>query len=310
MNDLTRAFLADTRTVARDQTEHIFEERLTALSAGVVQAVAESLAAVRRELTSKLNQSVRRLRSSESEEQWSTAIVDATQGFSDRAALFLLRDGSLHLAAARNISGADRMSVTPLDSAPAFRSAAQSKDTVVALRTKSEMSEPIARWAGEDAARRFYLFPIAAKDRVVALLYADAAEHNIEPNGLELLVTVAGAVIESRPFGSEVRPTLVNIAAPALSPEDQDLNLKAQRFARTQTAEMRLYKSENVKNGRAGRNLYTSLKAEIDSARETFRRDFLSASGTMVDYLHLELVRTLANDDVELLGSDYPGPLV
>jgi hypothetical protein len=30
----------------------------------------------------------------------------------------------------------------------------------------------------------------------------------------------------------------------------------------------------------------------------------------MVDYLHPELVRTLANDDVELLGSDYPGPLV
>jgi hypothetical protein len=29
-----------------------------------------------------------------------------------------------------------------------------------------------------------------------------------------------------------------------------------------------------------------------------------------VDYLHLELVRTLANDDVELLGQDYPGPMV
>jgi hypothetical protein len=72
---------------------------------------------------------------------------------------------------------------------------------------------------------------------------------------------------------------------------------------------MRLYKSQNVKIGRAARNLYTSLRAEIDSARETFRRDFLSAPGGMVDYLHLELVRTLANDDVELLGSDYPGPL-
>jgi hypothetical protein len=28
-----------------------------------------------------------------------------------------------------------------------------------------------------------------------------------------------------------------------------------------------------------------------------------------VDYLHLELVRTLANDEVELLGQEYPGPL-
>jgi hypothetical protein len=172
------------------------------------------------------------------------------------------------------------------------------------------MSDPIARWAGEDPARKFYLFPIAAKDRVVALLYADTADQNVETNGLELLATVAGAVMESRTLSAAARLTLVNIAAAALSPEEQDLHLKAQRFARNQVAEIRLYKSENVKNGRAERNLYTSLRTEIDSARETFRRDFMSAPGTMVDYLHVELVQTLANDDVQLLGPDYPGPLV
>jgi len=311
MKDLTRAFSAETRpsdtrpagtrNVARDQIERIFEERLAALSAGVVQAVAESLAGARRELTSKLNQSIRRLRASETEQQWSKAIVDGTEGFSDRAALLLLRDGSLELAAVRNIPGVDQRLATPLDSAPAFRSAAQSKDTVVALRTKSEMSEPIAHWFGEDTARKFYLFPIAAKDRIVALLYADAVQNIIETNGLELVATVAGAVSESRTFS---RPTLVHIQP------DQDLHVKAQRFARNQVAEIRLYKSENVKNGRAGSNLYTSLRTEIDSAREAFRRDFLSAPGTMVDYLHLELVQTLANDDVQLLGPDYPGPLL
>ena len=171
----------------------------------------------------------------------------------------------------------------------------------MALRTKSEMSEPIARWSGEDTTRKFYLFPIAAKDRIVALLYADAAEDIIETNGLEILVTVAGAVIESRTFS---RSTLVNIQ------QDQDLHLKAQRFARKQVAEIRLYKSESVKNGRAGSTLYTSLKAEIDSARESFGREFLSTPGKMPDYFHLELVATLANDDVQLLGPDYPGPLV
>jgi hypothetical protein len=102
----------------------------------------------------------------------------------------------------------------------------------------------------------------------------------------------------------------VSIGAPAIKLEEQDLHLKAQRFARNQAAEIRLYKSEDVKNGRTGSNLYTSLKAEIDSARETFRRDFLSGPGKMADYVHLELVRTLANDDVQLLGPDYPGPLL
>ena len=308
MQDLTRTLLADNRSVARDQIEHIFEERLSALSAGVVEAVAESLAGARRELTSKLNQSIRRLSGAENEQQLHTAIVGATQGFSDRTALFLVRDGSLHLAATRDIAGSDGIT-TPLNSAPAFRSAAESKDTVVALRTKSEMSEPIARWVGEDAARKFYVIPILAKDRVVALLYADSDQH-VETNGLELLATVAGAVLESGSVKPGGRPALVNIGAPAMSLEVEHLHLKAQRFARTQAAEIRLYKSKNVQNGRAGCDLYTSLKKEIDSARETFRRDYLSASDTMVDYLHLELVRTLANNDVQLLGPDYPGPLV
>ena len=310
MNDLTRALFADTRTIARDQVERILEERLTALSAGVVQAVAESLVAGRRELTSRLNQAVRRVRTVESEEQWSKAIVDATQGFVDRAALFLVRDGSLHLAAARNIAGEEKMPDAPLASAPAFASAVESQDTVVALRTKSEMSEPIAQWAGEDAARKFCLIPIIAKAQVVALLYADAANHNVEANGLELLATVAGAVSESRASSNGAGLTLVNIAASPIPQIDQNLHLKAQRFARNQVAEMRLYKSQNVKIGRAARNLYTSLKTEIDAAREAFRLDYLSAPGGMVDYVHLELVRTLANDNVELLGSDYPGPLV
>jgi hypothetical protein len=75
-------------------------------------------------------------------------------------------------------------------------------------------------------------------------------------------------------------------------------------------AEIRLYQSEKVKNGRAAHDLYTSLKVELDSAREAFRAEFLNASDSMVDYLHLELVRTLANDDAEVLGQEYPGPMV
>jgi hypothetical protein len=75
-------------------------------------------------------------------------------------------------------------------------------------------------------------------------------------------------------------------------------------------AEIRLYKSEKVKNGRAAHDLYTSVQEEIHSAREVFRREFLNASDSMVDYLHLELVRTLANDEADALGKDYPGPMV
>jgi len=65
-----------------------------------------------------------------------------------------------------------------------------------------------------------------------------------------------------------------------------------------------------VRDGRAQSDLYAALKDEIDGTRETYRHDFLTPCESMADYLHLELVRTLANNDAALLGPSYPGPLV
>jgi hypothetical protein len=95
-----------------------------------------------------------------------------------------------------------------------------------------------------------------------------------------------------------------------LYPADQKIHLRAQRFARVRIAEMRLREPEPVHAGRAQRNLYAALRKPIDAAREKFRKLFVMPCPSMVDYLHLELVRTLAHEDPELLGEDYPGPLV
>ena len=73
---------------------------------------------------------------------------------------------------------------------------------------------------------------------------------------------------------------------------------------------MRLSQADAVLGGRAARNLYDTLRNSIDAARETFRQSFFAPCSSMVDYLHLELVQTLANDDPDLLGNNYPGPMV
>jgi hypothetical protein len=302
----TRALLADTRNLAQEQIEQIFEERMTALTAGVEAAVAESLAGARRELAEKLNQAVRGLRS-QTVVHWGDVLVTATQGFCDRAALFTREGAVLHLRAARATSEAKPQDVA-LPSAPAFGSAVESQEPVVAMRTASELSQAIVSWIGEARDRKSHIFPVVVRGSVTALLYADADDRDLDANALELLATVAGAVLESRSVPRETVSDLVNITSGAK--EDQDIHLRAQRFARSRIAEIRLFKSEAVKNGRAEHNLYTSLKVEIDTARQVFHRDFLSASESMVDYLHLELVRTLANDDPELLGPEYPGPMV
>jgi hypothetical protein len=140
----------------------------------------------------------------------------------------------------------------------------------------------------------------------------------VQGAALEMLAQMAAAVWDSLVAPEPLQ--LVTIApaavsAPvsawdALSAEDQALHLRAQRFARVQVAEMRLHEAAAVQSGRTQRDLYGALRARIDRARVTFRQSYFAPCSNMVDYLHVELVRTLAHDDADLLGKDYPGPLV
>ena len=145
------------------------------------------------------------------------------------------------------------------------------------------------------------------------MLYTDAP---LETSALELLCSVAGAMLDAQAARAAASSQFVKIEPVrpttwlALSRDEQNLHLRAQRFARVQVAEMRLYKAQAVKNGRAGRDLYGHLKSEIDTGREAFRKEFLSDGNSMVDYFHVELVRTLGNDDADLLGPSYPGPMI
>jgi hypothetical protein len=94
-----------------------------------------------------------------------------------------------------------------------------------------------------------------------------------------------------------------------LSKTEQEIHLRAQRFARTRTAELLLRRMDAVREGRASKNVYGKLKEEIEAGRDAFRREFFAPCRSMVDYYHLELVRTLAKGDANVLGAGYPGPL-
>jgi hypothetical protein len=176
---------------------------------------------------------------------------------------------------------------------------------------------------GDASDRRVYLFPIVLRQDVVAILYAEPDGDNIDVSALELLVSLAASSIEITETVT-VTPQaaqLVNIgggegARPAakaswgeLSKSEQEHHMRAQRFARTQVAQLLLHKVNQVRSGRASNNLYGALRGDIDAGREAFRQQYLENSPSMVDYYHLELVRTLAKDSPDALGPDYPGPM-
>jgi hypothetical protein len=103
-------------------------------------------------------------------------------------------------------------------------------------------------------------------------------------------------------------------AAPAgfdvsqLSEAEQKVHKDAKRFAKLLVSEIELYNKPKVADGRKNRDLYKRLKSDIDRSRQTFEKRFGKVLSKQFDYLHDELVRTLAANDSTVLGPEYPGP--
>lgn len=313
--------------------EYAFQERLSELAESLSRRFGELLeaerlaarAAARRELSVALQQAARRLRMADNFELWASALVDAAKIFSRRAAVLAVEGDMVAGVASRGFEAqaADRLAAlrVPLGSVPAIAAAVQTGETVMAQRSCGELSEVLAGVLGEATQGCACLAPVVAPWGRLAVLYADAEESTPDAVGLELVAEMAAAWPAAPPAPAAEVSLQTRIREPRAAPrrppewselsrQEQELHLRAQRFARVQAAEMRLYKAEALARGRAGRNVYSMLKPEIDAARAAFREQFLNASPTMVDYLHQELVRTLAHEDPALLGEDYPGALV
>jgi hypothetical protein len=95
-----------------------------------------------------------------------------------------------------------------------------------------------------------------------------------------------------------------------LTPDEQALHLRAQRTAKVRVAQIRISESEALRRGVQARDIYGALRPSIDAARAEYQQAYMSQTPTMVDYLHLEITRSLAHEDSRLLGQDYPGPIV
>ena len=90
------------------------------------------------------------------------------------------------------------------------------------------------------------------------------------------------------------------------TPEERDLHLRAQRFARLLVDEIKLYNQAKVAEGRAARDLYDRLKEDIDKSRASYHKRYGSTPAASADYFTKELVRILADNDASLLGVNFP----
>lgn len=134
---------------------------------------------------------------------------------------------------------------------------------------------------------------------------AEAAPIEVQPE--------SAPVVEAPPPPVEVAPAPLPAPAAAfdvsqLSEADQKVHRDAKRFAKLLIAEIELYNKAKVADGRKNQDLYKRLKTDIERSRQTYEKRFGKTVAMDYDYLHDELVKTLAAGDPSLLGPDYSGP--
>jgi len=318
----------------------------TRASAMAAEESARAKAAAERVMSERLNQTARRLEQAEDGGGWAGALLDGASAWSARAILFSIINGELQYEDHRAIEEQNLRALldmrVPTKDAPAFATVLETMDTVIAMATSNELSSQLAEILGANEEKRVCLAPVIVgqseqKRRVAAILYVESNGEPLDVNVLEVVTALAGMALDCRqaaqrattqaPAGAlmaiapvahapaPVEPGPVPVQTPdspdwaRLSREEQELHAKAQRFARVRVAEMRLYQAQAVRQGREQARLYMALRGEMERGRAQFKHEFLTVP-SMIDYFHLELVRTLANDDASLLGVEYPGPLV
>jgi hypothetical protein len=283
----------------------------------------------RRRLSESLNQTLRRIRQTSAEHETLQLLLEESAFCAARAVVVLVESGRIaRVAAWRDLTlRGDEEDSAPIDlnEAAALASCVESGDPMAALASPAEISSVLASAFGKTDGEKAYLFPVRVRQNTVALIVAGGA---VTPAPIELLCEAAGMRLEALEGAAPVAASaavaaeegdLVQIAGmrngtPAspwksLSAQEQAQHLRAQRTARVRVAQIRISEAAALRKGAQERDIYRALRPSIDAARGEFRQNYMSETPGMVDYLHLEIVRSLAHDNEQLLGAGYPGPM-
>ena len=292
------------------------------------------------------------------------ALLDGCERYAARVALFIVRGGNATGWQGRGFSNSDALKDFALDvNAPAMVRAIG--DRVVVQAQVADVDSHFLQEFGTPSRGEARILPLVLKDKVAALVYADAGvdgADQLDAAALEMLVLTTGVWLEvnslrkqvhkeplpepvaesqsvaapqpaasySDPFAShtpghvmaaaaaadtalpppiaiaEAEPVVQAAAAapPAVS-DDQDVHRKAQRFARLLVDEIKLYNQAKVAEGRKNKDLYDRLKETIEKSRTTYQKRYGSTVAASGNYFQTELIRSLAEDDVSIMGANF-----
>jgi hypothetical protein len=168
----------------------------------------------------------------------------------------------------------------------------------------SAADHPAPSFAALPSDRAAVAVPLVVGGHTVALLYADNAGAAPEvpaawPEAIQILARHASAALALLTASRTLQTIGRGNGADAAEGADQS----ARRYARLLVSEIKLYNEAAVQVGRQKRDLLQRLRPEIERARRLYEERVSPSVGARAAYFQQELVQTLADGDVGLLGN-------
>jgi len=298
--------------------------------------------------TDLLNASIASVNDAGSQAEILRAMLEGTAPFARRTALFVSRGGALVLWQSRGFSNESALKALSLDVSHGLAARAM-QDRTPSAAAASEFSQELVKSNGNPVDGNAWALPLIVRDKVAAIVYADAGitDPLLDASALQVLVRATSSWLEiqglrktnpdapgveiSAPAAVSTRNESVPVThaqeappepppqskqPPAVSPggeiavglsaQDQEVHKKAKRFAKLLVDEIKLYNQQKVADGRAAKDVYGTLKEDIDKSRSTYEKRYGSTAAAAAKYFDSELVRILAEGDVSLMGPGFP----
>ena len=330
------------KSIVEGAVSEAFEARGAELRKEIIKRVLEQLEGVvgappGGSPTDVLNSAVSSIHDGEAQPEILRALLEGAAKFSGRAALFVIRGGTATGWQGRGFDDDEGIKKFSVDAAAGLASRAI-QDRMPAAAAAAEFDSKFVSAVGNPSDGNAVVLPLVVKEKVAALVYADAGtgEGTLDPSALHLLVRSAGQWLEmlalrkaggggaaaaaepERETQPEPPPQAPARAVeppppppapeePEIPAEDQEVHKKAKRFAKLLVDEIKLYNQAKVTEGRQKRDLYDRLKEDIEKSRATYEKRYGKTPAASGDYFSREVVRILAESDAALMGGNFPG---
>jgi len=339
----------------RSAVEQSLQRHLASLRQSVVQEVLREVGPTLGKTgkpetgTATLQRAIAAIQSGTNQKEILRALLESTVLYSGRAALFVVKNGSATGWQGVSFAHNDAIKDFSLNVSTGL-AASVMESRAIETGSVAEFDQRFVSKFGAPRDERAVVLPLLLRDKISALVYADAGVDagDLETAALDVLVRATSSWLEvisqrkqAHKEGASETPELSH-SAPSNDPfaahsphhsakaqhgaesiqamsaaaawggassvtsgEDAEVHGKAQRFARLLMDEIKLYNQAKVSEGRKHRDLYDRLKEDIEKSRVTYQKRYGNTAAGSADYFNQELIRSLAEDDVSLLGNNF-----